>query len=185
MPPAPPRRRRNPPKANIAFEKAGALVVPAGHIALVDNSKPVAASDSGAHDVKPAEIANRWISKRTRTIQTAPGMLTITITDASVAEQPKTVKTDWRHMFDRQAEKNLVAAINWRMDYQGPSLNWTSNGSASSTHSVLEESSLNEADQDYADMIESLAAAFDMRAQQQVADLNAALAKTGAPMSHQ
>jgi hypothetical protein len=172
------------PQAQIGFEKASPLLVPAGKVALVDNYKPplVPPNVEQNHEVRPAHIARRWITARTKPIDTAPGTITLAIADASVIEQPLVVKTDWKHMFSRQAEKNLIANITWRLSYDGPSLSWSTGGTATSTHGVLEEASLNEADEDYNEMIQSLAAAFDSRLEQQLGELRDALASVGAPV---
>lgn len=177
--PAPPQ----PPQAHLAFEKSNALVIPAGKVSLVDTYEPpmVPPNIEQNYEMRPALVVRRWIGARTKPIETAPGTLTVTILDASVVEAPLTVKTDWKHMFSREAEKKLTANLAWRVSYDGPSLTWHTDGSAVSMHTVLEQSSLNEADEDYDEMIESLAAAFDARMQQQLGELSAALAKTGGP----
>jgi hypothetical protein len=173
-----------PPKATIGFEKASPLLVPAGKVVLVDNYKPplVPPNVEQNYQVRPAHIVRRWIAARTKPIETAPGAIALTIADASVIEQPLEVKTDWKHMFSRQAEKNLIANITWRLSYEGPSLSWSTGGTATSTHGVLEQASLNEADQDYNEMIQSLAAAFDSRLEQQLGELRDAMASAGAPV---
>jgi hypothetical protein len=177
---APPPR----PQAQIGFEKASPLLVPAGKVTLVDNYKPplVPPNVEQNYQVRPTHIVRRWIAARTKPIDAAPGTITLAIADASVIEQPLEVKTDWRHIFSRQAEKNLIANISWRLSYDGPSLSWSTGGTATSTHGVLEEASLNDADQDYNEMIQSLAAAFDNRLEQQLGELREALASVGAPV---
>jgi len=172
-----------PPKATIAFQK-DVLLVPAGAISLVDNYKPplVAPNVEHAHEARPAHIARRWLDARTKAIAGAPGAVTLTVSDASVIEQPLEVKTDWKHAFSRQAEKKLTANLVWRLFYDGPQLTWSADGTATSTQTVLEESSLNEADADYNAMIESLAAAFDGKVAQQLGELRAALSSVGAPV---
>jgi hypothetical protein len=173
-----------PPRAQIGFEKAAPMLVPAGKVALVDNYKPplVPPNTEQNYQVRPAHIVRRWIAARTNPIDNAPGTITLTIADASVIEQTLVVKTDWRHIFSRQAEKNLVANISWRLSYEGPALTWSTGGTATSTHGVLEEASLNEADEDYNEMIQSLAAALDSRLEQQLSELREALAAVGAPV---
>lgn len=172
-----------PPKASLAFESASRLVVPAAKIEIVDNYKPplVAPNVEHQHDVRPASLVQRWIAARTKTIPNAPGALTLTVKEASVIEQPLEVKTDWRHMFDRQSDRKLTATLAWRLAYESPSLSWQSDGSATSVQGVLEQSSLNEADADYNRMIESLAAAFDQRLAQQLGELGDALANIPVP----
>jgi hypothetical protein len=174
-----------PPMAVFAFENANALLIPAGKVSLVDNYKPplVPPNIEQNHEARPALIVRRWAAARVKPIASAPGTLTLTILDASVIEQPREVKTDWKHIFSRQAEKTLTANLAWRIAYDGPSLTWHTDGTATATQSVLEQSSLNEADADYNAMVESLAAAFDARAQQQLGELSDALAKTGGPVS--
>jgi hypothetical protein len=173
-----------PPKATLAFEKSSALLVPAGAITLVDNYKPplVAPNVEQNHEARPAHIPRRWIDARTKAITGAPGAITLTLSDASVIEQPLEVKTDWKHALSRQAEKKLTANLAWRLSYDGPQLTWAAAGTATTTQTVLEESSLNEADADYNAMIESLAAAFDGKLEQQLGELRAALASVGAPV---
>ncbi|MFO1187409.1 MAG: hypothetical protein U1E87_08160 [Alphaproteobacteria bacterium] len=172
-----------PPKVAIAFQKE-TLLVPAGAISLVDNYKPplVSPNVEQNHETRPAHIPRRWIDARTKAIAGAPGAITLTVSDASVVEQPLEVKTDWKHALSRQAEKKLTANLAWRLSYDGPQLNWTADGTATSTQTVLEESSLNEADADYNAMIEALAAAFDGKLAQQLGELRAALASVGAPV---
>lgn len=172
-----------PPKAAITFQK-DVLLVPAGAITLVNNYKPplVPPNVEQNHEARPAHIPRRWIEARTKAIAGAPGAITLTVSDASVIEEPLEVKTDWKHVFSRQAEKKLTANLAWRLSYDGPQLSWTADGTATSTQTVLEESSLNEAAADYNAMIEALAAAFDGKLVQQLGELRAALSSVGAPV---
>ncbi len=61
------------------------------------------------------------------------------------------------------------------MTYKGPILtSWTSNGTAEASASVLEQSSINDQDQAYADLIDGLATNFDARVEEQLANLRKA-----------
>jgi hypothetical protein len=178
---APPPR----PQARVAFDKKPAILVPAGKVVFDDKYLPPLVPPNIEHkfQTRPALIVAHWASVRLKTIVGAPGTLTVTLTDGGVTEKPLTVKTDWRHMFDRQPDRELTGHLGWRLAYEGPSLTWSTGGTATSVHTVPEQSTLNEVDENYNAMLESLAEAFDAKLAQQLAELSDALAQASARVS--
>ena len=168
------------PQAHITFGQE-AILVPASSLKIDDEYQPtlMLPNIEQMHKQKPVQIPQNWIQARVKTIPDAPGTLTLTVSNAGATIRTLTVKTDWRHMFDRQPDREMTAVLVWKITYASPSLKWSSEGTAKSIHQILEQASLDEVDEEYNAMLEALAKEFDRRVTAQIGELRKALASPG------
>ena len=112
--------------------------------------------------------------------------LTVTVLDASVVQEELPMDTSFKaRLLTRQPEYRLVGKIKWRLTYKGPLLtSWTSDGSAEASASVLEQSSINDQDQAYADLIDGIAQNFDSRVEEQIGNLRKAQSSASDAAGH-
>jgi hypothetical protein len=170
--PPPPR-----PEPHLAFTTKPIIVAPAAQVSLLDQFTPAAPMDAvQGQDMKPAAIVQTWVDKRLRSNVMAHGKMAITVLEASVVQQALPMDTSLKaRLTQRQAEYKLIGTLKWRLSYNGPLLaSWSSEGTAQSTGTVLEESSPNDRDQAYADVIDGMAQSFDTRMEEQLSSLRTA-----------
>lgn len=169
-----------PPKPvpKLAFTSKSAIIAPASSVSFQDDYTPTSASPhvEQAHEIRPDSVAQLWVDKRLKGTSMAHGTLTLTVLDASVVQQELPMDTSFKaRLLTRQPEYRLVGTLKWRLAYKGPILtSWTSDGSAEASASVLEQSSINDQDQAYADLIDGLAQNFDARVEEQIGNLRKA-----------
>lgn len=169
-----------PPKPvpKLAFVSKAAIIAPASSVSFQDDYTPTSAAPhvEQAHDIRPDTIARTWVDKRLRSTSMAHGTLTLTVLDASVVQQDLPMDTSFKaRLLTRQPEYRLVGKLKWRLSYRGPLLTtWTSDGTAEASASVLEQSSINDQDQAYADLIDGIAQNFDSRLEEQIGNLRKA-----------
>ena len=126
--------------------------------------------------MRPDSVAQLWVDKRLKGTSMAHGTLTLTVLDASVVQQDLPMDTSFKaRLLTRQPEYRLVGSLKWRLTYKGPILtSWSSDGTAEASASVLEQSSINDQDQAYADLIDGIAQNFDARVEEQITNLRKA-----------
>lgn len=169
-----------PPKPvpKLAFTSKAAIIAPASSVSFQDEYAPTSASPhvEQAHEIRPDSVAQLWVNKRLKGTSMAHGTITLTVLDASVVQQELPMDTSFKaRLLTRQPEYRLVGKLRWRLTYKGPILTtWTSEGTAEASASVLEQSSINDQDQAYADLIDSIAQNFDSRVEEQVRNLRKA-----------
>jgi hypothetical protein len=169
-----------PPKPvpKLAFTSKAAIIAPASSVSFQDDYTPTSASPhvEQAHEIRPDTLAQLWVDKRLRGTSMAHGTITLTVLDASVVQQELPMDTSFKaRLLTRQPEYRLVGTLKWRITYKGPILmSWTSEGTAEASASVLEQSSINDQDQAYADLIDGIATNFDARVEEQIANLRKA-----------
>jgi hypothetical protein len=182
-PPPPPK-----PEPTLAFVQKPVIIAPASAVSFKDEYvSPMAPPNvEQEHDVRPAGVVQTWVNKRIRSTSAAHGDLTIEVLEASVVEQPLKMDDSLKaRVTKRQEESKLVGKLRWRITYKGPVLEtWTSEGEAEGSSTVLEQSSPNDREQAYADLIDGLAQNFDLRMEQQLAKLRAAQSDAIDAMGH-
>ena len=169
-----------PPKPvpKLAFTNKAAIIAPASSVSFQNDYTTTSAAPhvEQAHDVRPDSIARLWVDKRLKSTSMAHGNLTLTVLDASVLQEELPRDTSFKaRLLTRQPEYRLVGKLRWRLTYKGPILaRWTSEGTAEASASVLEQSSINDQEQAYADLIDGIAQNFDARVEDQITNLRKA-----------
>ena len=166
------------PQPKLAFQHEPIIMAPAAQVAFDNEYKPPMLDPNveHQHDVRPAQVAEAWVDKRLKANSMSHGRLTVTVLDASVVQEDLPMDKSFKaRLLERQPESKLTGTLKWRLTYAGPLLtSWTSEGVASSSGTVLEQSSLNDIDQTYADVLDGLATNFDKQMEQQLASLRQA-----------
>lgn len=179
-----------PPKPvpKLAFTSKAAIIAPASAVSFQNDYAPTSAAPhvEQVHDIRPDTIARAWVDKRLRSTSMAHGTLTVTVLDASVVQEELPMDTSFKaRLLTRQPEYRLVGKLKWRLTYKGPLLtSWTSDGSAEASASVLEQSSINDQDQAYADLIDGIAQNFDSRVEEQIGNLRKAQSSASDAAGH-
>ena len=179
-----------PPKPvpKLAFTGKPAIVAPASSVSFQNDYQATNAAPhvEGAHDIRPDTLARAWVDKRLRSTSMAHGTLTLTVLDASVLQEDLPMDRSFKaRLLTRQPEYRLVGKLRWRLSYKGPLLTtWTSDGSAEASASVLEQSSINDQDQAYSDLIDGIAQNFDARVEEQIGNLRKAQSSASDAAGH-
>jgi len=176
------------PTPKLAFTSKTAIIAPASSVSFQDDYTPTSASPhvESAHDIRPDGIARMWVDKRLRSTSMSHGNLTLTVLDASVLQEELPRDTSFKaRLLTRQPEYRLVGKLRWRLTYNGPILtSWSSEGTAEASASVLEQSSINDQDQAYADLIDGIAQNFDSRLEEQIGNLRKAQSSAADAAGH-
>jgi hypothetical protein len=146
---------RPPIRLAVAFISVDSFFTPPGRAPHVEH----------LHDVTPETVARSWA--RARLVSTGgPGTAALAILEGSVVSEDLKKKGGLTGIFGDQQDVKLKARLKARLTVERPgagggAATWTAEVDAYADRTVLESASLNERDEAYAKLMQSLAAEFD------------------------
>lgn len=150
----------------IAFEASEPIRIPVAFVAVDARFTPPgrAPNIEHLHKVTPETVARSWA--QARLVATGgPGTASLTILDGSVVSEELEKKGGLTSMFGDQQDVRLKARLKARLTVERPVTNgftsWTGEVDAHAERTVLESASLNERDEAYGKLMQSLADKFD------------------------
>ncbi len=161
----------DPPAANVpqsvSFEARPAFRIPVALVAVDSHfiSSGRAPYVEHLHNVSPETIARTWA--QTRLVATGgPGKASLVILDGTVISEQLDKKGGLIGIFGDQLDTRLKARLKARLtiekpDAEGNPASWTADVDATAERTILESASLNERDEAYAALMQSLARKFD------------------------
>lgn len=175
----------DPPVANVpqsvSFEARPAFRIPVAFVAVDSHftSSGRAPYVEHLHNVSPETVARSWA--QARLVATGgSGTASLAILDGTVISEQLDKKGGLTGVFGDQLDTRLKARLKARLtiekpDAEGNPASWTANVDATAERTILESASLNERDEAYAALMQSLARQFD-------AALTAEVARSMAPV---
>jgi hypothetical protein len=151
----------------ITFEASEPIRIPVAFIAVDAYFTPPgrAPNIEHLHKITPESVARSWA--QARLVATGgPGTASLAILDGSVVSEELEKKGGLTGVFGDQQDVKLKARLKARLTVerpgaQGGGTTWTAEVDAYADRTVLESASLNERDEAYGKLMQSLAAEFD------------------------
>lgn len=146
---------RPPMRIAVAFVSVDSFFTPSGRDPHVEH----------LHKVTPETVARSWA--KARLVATGgPGTAALKILDGAVISEQLEKKGGLTGIFGDQLDTRLKARLKARFivekpDAEGNPASWTADVDATAERTILESASLNERDEAYAVLMQSLAAKFD------------------------